>query len=101
MRVRIYQRPKSAMQSGHGTLHAWVVEWQRQEPQRPDSLMGWIGGAETQTQVALFFPTREDAIAYAERNGCTYDVEVLHERAVKPKAYADNFRTDRPENWTH
>lgn len=101
MRVRIYQRPKSAMQSGHGTLHNWVVEWQRQEAQRPDPLMGWIGGAETQTQVALFFPTREDAIAYAERNGAAYDVEIVQERVVKPKAYADNFRTDRPENWTH
>lgn len=55
MRARIYQRPKSAMQSGRSTLHNWVLEWQRQEPQHPDPLMGWIGGGETQQQVLLFF----------------------------------------------
>ena len=101
MRARIYQRPKSAMQSGHGTLHNWVLEWQGQEPQRPDPLMGWIGGGETQQQVRLFFPTREEAIAYAERNGAAYDVEVAQQRQVKPKAYADNFRNDRVDNWSH
>lgn len=101
MRVRIYQQPKSAMQSGHGAQRNWVLEWQRQDPQRPDPLMGWIGGAETQSQVRLTFPTRDEAIAYAERHGAAYDVEITEERVVKPKAYADNFRTDRPENWTH
>jgi hypothetical protein len=101
MRARIYRRPKSAMQSGHAVLHNWVLEWQRQETQRPDPLMGWIGGGETQQQVTLFFPTREEAIACAEAHGAAYDVEIVHERIVKPKAYADNFRTDRAENWTH
>ena len=101
MRARIYRRPKSAMQSGHGTLHNWVLEWQRGEAQRPDPLMGWIGGGETQQQVTLFFPTREEAIAYAEVHDLSYDVEIPHDRVVKPKAYADNFRTDRAENWTH
>jgi hypothetical protein len=101
MRARIYRRPKSAMQSGHGSLHGWVLEWQRDEPQRADPLMGWIGGGETQQQVALFFPTREEAIAYAEAHSLPYDAEIVYERVVKPKAYADNFRTDRAENWTH
>ena len=101
MRVRIYRRPKSSMQSGYATLHDWVLEWQRVEPQRADPLMGWIGGGETQPQVTLFFPTREEAIAYAQAHDLSYDVEITHERVVKPKAYADNFRTDRPDNWTH
>jgi hypothetical protein len=101
MRARIYQRPKSAMQSGHGALRNWVLEWQRDEPQQADSLMGWIGGGETQQQVTLFFPTREEAIAYAEAHDLAYDAEIVHDRVVKPKAYADNFRTDRPDNWTH
>jgi hypothetical protein len=101
MRARIYRRPKSAMQSGHGDLHNWVLEWQRGEPQRADPLMGWIGGGETQQQVTLFFPTREEAIAYAEAHGLAYDAEIVHDRVVKPKAYGDNFRTDRPDNWTH
>jgi hypothetical protein len=51
--------------------------------------------------VILVFPTRDEAIAYAEAHGAAYDVEIPHDRVVKPKAYADNFRTDRADNWTH
>jgi hypothetical protein len=63
--------------------------------------MGWIGSADTQTQVRLSFPTREEAIAYAEREGIAYAVEIEQPRRVRPKAYADNFRYGRMENWTH
>jgi ETC complex I subunit conserved region len=101
MRARIYRRPKSAMQSGRAATHEWLLEWQRQEPQRADPLMGWIGSGDMQQQVTLTFPTREEAIAYAEGHGAAYDVEIPHDRVVKPKAYGDNFRTDRPDNWTH
>jgi hypothetical protein len=101
MRARIYRRPKSAMQSGRAMTHEWVLDWQRQEPQRADPLMGWIGSGDMQQQVTLIFPTREEAIAYAEAHGAAYDVEIPHDRVVKPKAYADNFRTDRADNWTH
>jgi hypothetical protein len=63
--------------------------------------MGWIGSADTQKQVRLTFDTKEEAIAYAERSGLTYDVELPHHRRVRPKAYADNFRYGRLDNWTH
>jgi hypothetical protein len=63
--------------------------------------MGWIGGGDTQTQVRLHFETREEAVAFAERAGLTYEVELPHVRRIKPKAYADNFRYGRIENWTH
>ena len=69
-------------------------------PRRPDPLMGWIGSADTQAQVRLNFATREEAVAYAEKNGIAYDLELPLERRVKPKAYADNFRYGRIENWT-
>ena len=63
--------------------------------------MGWIGSADTQAQVRLNFQTREEAVAFAERNGITYDLELPQPRHVRPKAYADNFRYGRIENWTH
>ena len=63
--------------------------------------MGWIGSADTQAQVRLNFQTREEAVAFAERNGITYDLELAQPRHVRPKAYADNFRYGRIENWTH
>ncbi|ODU53715.1 MAG: hypothetical protein ABS99_10715 [Acetobacteraceae bacterium SCN 69-10] len=101
MKARIFRHPKTAMQSGMAGTHDWVLEFESSEPRRADPLMGWIGGADTQTQVRLTFPTRDEAVAYAERAGVPYDVELPRERKMKPKAYADNFKFGRTENWTH
>ena len=101
MRARIFQPPKTATQSGFANSHAWTIEFIDDHPRRPDPLMGWIGGGDTQTQVKLTFETREEAIAYAERAGLQYEVELPQTRRIKPKAYADNFKYGRIENWTH
>jgi hypothetical protein len=101
MRARIYQPPKTAMQSGRAATNRWVLEFEPTSPRRPDPLMGWIGSADTQAQVRLHFDTREEAVAYADRNGITYDLELPQVHRPKPKAYADNFRYGRIENWTH
>jgi hypothetical protein len=101
MRARIYQPPKNAMQSGRAGTHEWALDFEPSSPRRPDPLMGWIGSADTQAQVRLTFATREEAVAYAEKNGIAFDLELPLERHVKPKAYADNFRYGRFENWTH
>ena len=45
--------------------------------------------------------SRDDALAYADRNGIAYDLELPQARRVRPKAYADNFRYGRIDNWTH
>ncbi len=101
MRARIYQPPKNAMQSGWAATEEWVLEFEPAAPRRPDPLMGWIGSADTQAQVVLRFATREEAVAYAEKQGIAYDLELPLTRQFKPKAYADNFRFGRMENWTH
>jgi len=101
MRARIFQPPKTAMQSGWANTHAWVLEFLPLTSQRSDALMGWTGGGDTQNQVKLTFQTREEAIAYAERAGLDFEVELPQARRIKPKAYADNFRYGRIENWTH
>ncbi len=102
MRARIYMRPKTATQSGLAVAGEWVLDWQ--SPARPvnDPLLGWWGSDSTQGQVRLQFDAREEAVAYAEKNGIEYQVELPPERKpMKPKAYADNFRYGRTENWTH
>jgi hypothetical protein len=88
------------MQSGRATA-GWVLTYESESPERADPLMGWIGGGDTQAQVRLSFASREDAIAYADRNGIAYDLELPRERRVRPRAYADNFSYSRNENWTH
>ncbi|MBC7636748.1 MAG: ETC complex I subunit [Acetobacteraceae bacterium] len=99
--ARIYQHPKSAMQSGQATTHEWVLEFPDAEARKPDALMGWIGSGDTQAQVRLKFATRDDAVAYATRKGVAFAVELPKARTFKPKAYADNFAFTRSENWTH
>ncbi|MBO0709844.1 MAG: ETC complex I subunit [Acetobacteraceae bacterium] len=101
MRARIYQPPRNAMQSGRAGTQQWVLEFEPAEPRRPDPLMGWIGSADTQAQVVLHFDTREEAVSYAEKQGIGYDVELPVSHHLRPKAYADNFRFGRIENWTH
>jgi hypothetical protein len=101
MRARIYQPPRNAMQSGTAGTHEWVLDYELASRRQADPLMGWIGSNDTQAQVSLRFATREEAVAYAERNGIAYEVELPQVRRVRPKAYADNFRYGRQENWTH
>ena len=92
MNARLYQRPKSSTQSGRARTGAWLLEIERDEPQRPDPLTGWPGSGATETQVQLSFPTREAAIAYAEAQGLTLEIVPLGPRTLKLQAYADNFR---------
>ena len=99
-RARIYQKPKTSMQSGPAGQD-WVLDYAPAEKRRADPLMGWIGSADTQAQVHLIFASRDEAVAYAERERIPYSVELPHARKFKPKSYADNFKFGRAENWTH
>lgn len=92
MLARLYQRPKSSMQSGRARTGEWLLEVERDEPQRPDPLTGWPGSGDTETQVQLRFPTREAALAYAAANDLQLEIVPLGPRVLKLQAYADNFR---------
>jgi hypothetical protein len=101
MTVRIYQPAKNAMQSGRGTTKRWLVEHEQSAPRQVEPLMGWTSSADTRQQLRLWFESREEAIAYCERENLMYIVEAPRERQVRPKAYADNFAAGRPFPWTH
>jgi hypothetical protein len=92
MAARIFQRSKNAMQSGKAREGEWVLQFESHRPHRPDPLMGWSGGADTQSQVTIGFPTLEAAKAYAERYGIAYHLVPPAERKLKLQSYADNFR---------
>jgi hypothetical protein len=92
MAARIYQRAKNAMQSGKAGAGLWVLEFESARAKRPDPLTGWSGGAETQAQVRLTFPTLEAAQAYAIREGIDAHLVPAGQPKLKLQAYADNFR---------
>ncbi|HUO88072.1 MAG TPA: ETC complex I subunit [Rhizomicrobium sp.] len=101
MRARIYQPPRNAMQSGKARTRMWLLEYEPQSPRAPDPLMGWTSSGDMLQQVQLEFDTREEAVAFATRNGIAYQVFEPHRPAPKAKSYADNFRFDRKEPWSH
>lgn len=92
MTVRIFELDRRTTQSGRANAGLWILEFERQEGQRPDPLTGWNGSGDTNTQVRITFGTREEAIAYAERRGLAYHVVPAPPVKLKLQAYADNFR---------
>jgi hypothetical protein len=102
MVARIYQPAKSAMQSGRaGRASVWVLEFAPQSRREADPLMGWTSGSDTRRQVKLSFASKDEAVAYATREGVPFEIETPMDRRTATKAYADNFRYDRIGRWTH
>lgn len=101
MTARIYSPGKNAMQSGRGRTGRWILEFEPVRAPGIEPLMGWTTSADTQRQVRLTFDSAEAAVAYAERNGIAYEIDRAHERAPRPKSYAENFPANRPFLWTH
>ena len=83
------------MQSGQHNTKEWRLDFAPAEARVLDPLMGWTSSRDTRQQLALHFDTKEQAIAYAEKHGYAYTVLEEHQRAVRRRAYADNFRYDR------
>jgi hypothetical protein len=92
MAARIYQRYRNAMTAGRALHDEWVLEFESKAPRRADPLTGWSGGADTQNQVQLIFPTLEAATLYAEREGVHVHIVPASTPKLRIQAYADNFR---------
>ena len=97
--LRIYRPTKTAMQSGRANTRQWRAEFELADRKLPDPLMGWSGSRDTRSQVHMSFESKEAAIAFAQKNGYTYEVkEPEPSPPPAPKAYADNFRFDRVDD---
>lgn len=101
MDARIYKPAKTAMQSGRGKVKDWVLELTGAATRKSDPLMGWTSINDTTGQVGLRFDSREQAIAYAKREGLTFRVEEPRERKRLVKSYSENFSATRKQPWTH
>jgi len=101
MLARIYKPARTAMQSGNAAAEKWMLEYEPETRPSADPLMGYTSSADMRRQIRLEFDTREEAVAYAVRNGIAYRVQEPREPAPKKLSYADNFRYGRPEPWTH
>lgn len=89
------------MQSGTAKTGRWVLEFEPEEPRRIDPLMGYTSSGDMKSQIRLTFDTRDEAIAYAKKNGIAFRVEEPKEPKRRKISYAENFRYDRKVPWTH
>jgi hypothetical protein len=101
MTARIYKPAPTAMQSGPARTKDWVLEYEPEAAREIDPLMGWTSSRDMKAQVRLTFTTKEEAVAYAERNGIPYRLDEPKPRAAVRKSYSENFRFGRKEAWTH
>ena len=101
MVARIYKPAQTAMQSGPARTKEWVLEYEPEVPREIDPLMGWTSSRDMKAQIRLDFASKEEAVAYAERNGIPYRVMEPKPRKAVRKSYSDNFRFGRIGSWTH
>tara|TARA_B100000131_G_C17828811_1_gene496793 strand:+ start:359 stop:664 length:306 start_codon:yes stop_codon:yes gene_type:complete len=87
----IYRPTKTAMQSGRAKIKHWVLEFEPSEARKAEPLMGWISSGDTKSQIKIMFPSKAEAIEFADREGLTYQVIEPRKRKIKAKSYADNF----------
>ncbi|WP_024586165.1 ETC complex I subunit [Aliihoeflea sp. 2WW] len=101
MSARIFSPAKTAMQSGKAKTGFWVLEFDPEQPRKIDPLMGYTSSGDMKSQIRLSFETKEEAVAYAQRNGIAFRVQEPKDARRRQISYAENFRYDRKIPWTH
>ncbi len=101
MTARIYKPARTAMQSGEARTRDWIVDFEPEAARVVEPLMGWTSSTDMKSQLRLRFPSREEAVAYCERNGIAYQLFEPREPKRRGIAYADNFAWQRRGLWTH
>jgi len=101
MSARIFSPAKTAMQSGKAKTGLWVLEFDPEMPRKIDPLMGYTTSGDMKSQIRLTFETKEEAVAYAEKNDLAFRVQEPKTASRRQVSYAENFRYDRKIPWTH
>ncbi|XP_060927197.1 NADH dehydrogenase [ubiquinone] iron-sulfur protein 4, mitochondrial [Limanda limanda] len=93
-KVHIFVPSKTAMQSGSNSTKKWKIDFDTRE-RWENPLMGWASSADPLSNMTLSFSSKEDAVAFAEKNGWSYDI--TERRSAKPrvKSYGANFSWDK------
>ncbi len=101
MTARIYRPARTAMQSGQAKAKEWVLDYEPEQPRNIEPLMGWTSSSDMKQEVHLHFDSKEEAVAFCEREGIPYQVFESKPPARQRISYSDNFAYPRREAWTH
>jgi len=101
MSARIYKPARTAMQSGKAKTKEWVLDYDPEQPRTVEPLMGWTSSSDMHQQLKLQFATKEEAVAYCEREGIAFRILPDKEPVRRTMSYSDNFAFTRRGAWTH
>ena len=101
MTARIYKPARTAMQSGTAKTKEWMLDYEPEQPRAVEPLMGWTSTSDMKQEVQLNFDTKEEAVAYCERNAIPHQVFETTPPVRQKISYSDNFAYPRREAWTH
>ncbi|KAG0044628.1 hypothetical protein BGZ83_010154 [Gryganskiella cystojenkinii] len=91
---RIYQQAKAATQSGIVNTGVWRLDFDTElkAGRFENELIGWASSADYMQALAMKFNNKEDAIAFADKQGWEFTVQEPNQKIFKKKVYADNFK---------
>ena len=101
MTARIYRPARTAMQSGQANTKAWMLDYEPEQPRHIEPLMGWTSSGDMKQQIRLQFDSKDEAVAFCQREGIPYQVFESEPATRQRISYSDNFAYPRREAWTH
>jgi ETC complex I subunit conserved region len=101
MTARIYQPARNAMQSGKANTKEWALDYEPEKAPTIDPLMGWTSSTDMKQEVHMSFDTKDEAIAFCEREGIPYQVFETKPPVPPRISHSDNFAYRRRDAWTH
>ena len=90
MQVKIFKPIKSPMQSAL-SQEKWILEAKEKDKAKSKYITGWTSSDDMNTEIRIFFSTKERAIEYAKKNFFVYQVIEEVQFRIKPRSYAQNF----------
>ncbi|KAE9556330.1 hypothetical protein FO519_000513 [Halicephalobus sp. NKZ332] len=90
--ARIFRPTREATQTAWNNTKIWKIELDNR-PRWENPCMGWSSTGDPLSNISmnLDFASKEDAIAFCEKNRWQFEIDEVHDRKIKPKAYGNNF----------
>lgn len=79
------------MQSGVKNTKKWLMLPIEKNIRSVNPITGWISASDTSSQLRFEFPSKDEAINFAQKNKWEFEVEEPQRSSIKPKSYASNF----------
>ncbi|GAA6061853.1 hypothetical protein JCM10212_001286 [Sporobolomyces blumeae] len=92
--VRIFRPAPSPTSSAKATAHHWRVDWDilQGSGRWENPLMGWASSADYMQGTHVKFNSKQEAIAFCEKQGWEFYVQEPNVQKFVPKSYANNYK---------